>query len=276
MKQPSIKLPKNLEVKGLIWDIENSSYIGDFWSLYDVTPHHIREYPKILTLAWCWYDPSKPMDKQKIHVVGQDDFKGWKAGVNDDTNIVKFGRELLSACDYAVAHNGDGHDVPIMNARIALLGLPDPDPYIQVDTKKMFKQVGQFGSNRLKDLSKRFGVSQKGDPGGYSTWLGFVAGDKKAIKRMKHYNKLDIPGLLELYLLARPRTKTNKVPLNVLLHRPDACPRCGLEGTMVAGMRYKATNTNLYQYFRCKECGGTAKARVPEPKQAMERMKYVV
>jgi DNA-directed RNA polymerase subunit M/transcription elongation factor TFIIS len=273
-KQPKTHIPKN-GVRELIWDIENSAYIGDFWSLYDVTPHHIREYPKILTLAWCWYDPDKPIGKQKVYVVGQDDFKGWKPGVNDDTEIVKFGWELLNACHSAVAHNGDGHDVPIMNARIALLGLPTPEPYIQVDTKKMYKQIGQFGSNRLKDLSKRFGVSQKGDPGGYPTWLGVVAGDKKSIRLMKHYNKLDIPGLLELYILGRARAKTNKVPLNVLLNRPDACPRCGQEGTMIKGMKYRATNTNLYQYYRCNQCGGTAKSRVAEYKQSEERMKYV-
>lgn len=281
MKQPNIKLPKNLEVKGLIWDIENSSYIGDFWSLWDVTPHHIREYPQILTIAWCWYDPEKPIDKQKIYCVGQDDFKGWKPGVNDDTQIVKFGWELLNACDFAVAHNGDGHDVPILNARIALQRLPVVEPYIQVDTKKMFKQVGQFGSLRLKDLSKRYGVSQKGSPGGYETWLRFVAGDKKFIKTMKDYNKKDIPGLLELYEIARPRTKTNKVPMNVLLNRPEACPRCGKEGSMRAGSKYRATNTNLYQYYRCYAetndvvCGGMARLRIPEPKQKTERMKYV-
>ena len=31
-------------------------------------------------------------------------------------------------------------------------------------------------------------------------------------------------------------------------------------------MKYRATNTNLYQYFRCMGCGSNLKSRIAEPK----------
>lgn len=252
-----------MKSRGLVWDIENSSFKVDTWGTYAADAIYIREYPKILTVAWHWIGDNRRNGQPKVYSIGQDDFKGYKRGVNDDTEIVKFLWELLNEADYTVAHNGDNHDSKIAHARMVIHKLPPPSPYKQVDTKKMAKRIGKFGSNTLKNLALQMGHSQKGDPGGYDTWLGCEQGDPKAWKRMKKYNEMDIPPLLDLYLTLRPWDK-QAVPLNVLENRLEQCPKCA-EGKMYAGMKYASNKTGTqYQYFRCNRCGGMAKRRIPE------------
>ena len=253
--------------RGLVWDIETSPIISYNWGIWEQNAIEVIEDYQILSIAWQW------VGEKKVYCIGQDDFKDYKPGVNNDESVVRELWKLLDECDYAVAHNGDSFDVKKANTRFMAYDLPPPSPYKQIDTKKIAKRVSGFTSNRLKDLARELHVAQKGDPGGFATWKGCLAGDKKAWKRMKKYNKQDIPPLMDLYLKFRPWDNSG-FPLNVHEGRPHACPRCG-QDTMIKGMKYRATNTNLYQYYRCKDCGGMAKSRVPEPRQALERMAYV-
>lgn len=253
--------------RGLVWDIETSPLITYTWGIWEANAIELIEDKQILSVAWQW------VGEKKVHVIGQDDFPDYKPGVNNDKEIVKLIRNLLDECDYEVSHNGDQFDVKIANSRMLIHGLTPPSPYKQIDTKKIAKRVGGFTSNRLKDLARDLNVAQKGDPGGFATWKGCLAGDKKAWKKMKKYNKQDIPPLMDIHMRLRAWDKSG-FQMNVAMSRPESCPKCG-DPRMIAGMKYKATNTNLYQYFRCKECGGMAKARIAEYKQSEDRMKYV-
>lgn len=253
--------------RGLVWDIETSPLISYTWGIWQQDVIEVIEDYQILSVAWQW------VDKKTVYVIGQDDFKDWKPGVNSDVNVVKKIWELLDECDYAVAHNGDQFDIKKVNTRMMVHGLTPPSPYKQLDTKKIAKRVAGFTSNRLKHLANDLSVAQKGDPGGFGTWKGCLAGDPKAWAKMKRYNKQDIPPLMDLYLKFRPWDKS-AFPLNVATGRPESCPKCG--GTkMNAGMKYHSTKTGAYQYFRCQSCGGMAKSRIPEYKQATEKVKYV-
>lgn len=256
-----------MQPKGLVWDIETSPLIVYKWDIWSEGIIEMIEDKQILSVAWQW------VGDKKVKVLGQDDFPDYKPGVINDKEIVKFIRNLLDECDYEVAHNGDQFDVKIVNSRMMVHELTPPAPYKQIDTKKIAKRVGGFTSNRLKDLAQSLSVAQKGDSGGFATWKGCLAGDKKAWKQLKKYNKQDIPPLMDLYMKFRPWDKQG-VPMNVHANRPDACPKCG-GVKMMAGMKYRATNTNLYQYFRCRDCGGMARVRLPEYKQSEDRMQYL-
>lgn len=251
MTQPDLK------TRGLVWDIENTSYTVDVWQLYQADAIHIRQYPQIITIAWQW------VGTNRVFVKGQDDFDDYVPGKLNDYSLVAYFREILSQCDYAIAHNGDGHDVPIFNARRDLLGIPAPTPYIQVDTKKIYKRFGKYGSNSLDSLTKQYGMNRKGSPGGYATWLGCEQGDPKAWKKMKQYNKQDIPPLLDLFLQSKSWDK-QVIPLNVMEDRPNACPAC-LGERLEANGKFKSTRTNTYRYYTCLDCGKTdVRSRTPE------------
>lgn len=256
------------KTRTLLYDIETSYIVAGVWDIWNTNAATVIQDWQILCFGYKW------LGEKKIHIVSQDDFKGYKPGKLDDKNVVIALWNLFNEADIVVAHNGNSFDQKKVQARMMVHKMPPPEPYAQVDTKVAMKQVAAHTSNKLADLNRALGLESKLDAGGIDTWTGCMNGDPKAWKHMKKYNKGDIVALEELYLEVRPWMK-NHPAVNVLESRPDACPRCGKEGTMIKGMKYKATNTNLYQYYRCKECGGMAKSRIPEPKQALEKMRYV-
>lgn len=254
-----------MKARILVYDIETSPLVAYTWGTWQTDVIEVIEDYQILTVAWQW------VGEKKVHVKGQDDFKGYKPGVNNDTEIVKLLHSLYDEADAVVAHNGDRFDQKKSLARMLIRGLKPPSPYKQIDTKKIAKRVGAFTSNKLKDLANDMNVAQKGDSGGFETWKGCLEGKKKAWKQMKKYNKQDIPPLMDLYLKFRP-WDNNAVPLNVIEDKPWACPKCAV-GTMHKGTKYRATNNKLYQYYRCSHCGGMSKKRVPE--DSFNKMEFV-
>jgi hypothetical protein len=135
-----------------------------------------------------------------------------------------------------------------------------PTPYRQLDTKKIAKRYFNFTSNKLDDLGVYLGVGKKLKTDA-DLWKFCMAGDKKAWDKMKKYNKQDVILLEKIYLKFRPWVNSHPA-LNVLDGRPKSCNKCG-SNRMNKSMKYLATNTNLYQYYRCQKCGGMAKSRVP-------------
>lgn len=258
---------KSNKARILAWDIETSPLICYTWQTYQTDVIEVIEDFQILTVAWQW------VGEKKVHVIGQDDFKGYKPGVNDDTNIVKKIHELLCEADAEIAHRGDAFDVKKAQARMMIRGLEPPTPFRQIDTLKIAKRVGGFTSNRLKNLAKDLNVAQKGDPGGFETWKGCLAGDKKAWKKMKQYNKQDIPPLVDLYLKFRAWDK-QAIPMNVLNGDYDSCPKCGENKGFVKNYKYRHNKTgNMYQYLKCRSCSGSVQKRVPE--DSFRRVEYV-
>lgn len=257
-------------MKVLIYDIETSYIVTQDkrWGLWDDSPIHreLMQDWQILCFAYKW------LGEKKTHVVAQDDFKGYKPGVLNDKGVVETLHKLFSEADVVVAHNGNSFDQKKVQARMMVHKLPPPLPYQQVDTKLEIRKVAAHTSNKLFDLAQSLELSSKLDAGGIATWDGCMAGDKKAWKRMKKYNKGDVVTLEQLYLEIRPWMKSHPAS-NVIENRPEACPKC-LGTKMHKVMKYRATNTNLYQYYRCFDCGGMAKSRIPEYKQSYERMQY--
>jgi hypothetical protein len=247
-----------MKTRILAYDIETSPLICYTWQTYQTDVIEVIEDFQIRTVAWQW------VGEKKVHCIGQDDFKGYKPGVNDDTEVVKMIHELFCEADAVLAHNGDSFDQKKSQARMMIRGLEPPTPYRQIDTKKIAKRVGAFTSNSLKNLANDLSVAQKGQSGGFDTWKGCLSGDKKAWKQMKKYNKQDIPPLVDLYLRFRPWDK-QAIPLNVMEGDFSACPKCGENEGFIQNYKYRHSKTgNMYQYLRCKACRASISKRVPE------------
>lgn len=238
----------------LIWDIETSPLLSYTWGIWQQDVIKVKEDWQILSVAWKW------LGEKQVHVLGQDDFPGYKPGVNNDFMVVAKIRQLLDEADIVIAHNGDQFDQKKAIARIIIRGLTPPSPYKQIDTKKVAKRYGAFTSNRLKDLAEAMDVARKGSPGGFETWEGCLAGDPKAWAKMKKYNKQDIPPLEEIYLKLRP-FMDNHPGMNLYsVDNFDKCPKCGGGPLHKRGTK-KTTKVGVVQRYQCQNCDGWSQAR---------------
>lgn len=186
------------------------------------------------------------------------DYKGYKAGLHDDRAIVKDLWELFNEADILVAHNGDQFDVKKCNARFTVHGLPPPNTYKTVDTKKVAKSTFGFSSNKLNELGRQLGYGTKEQTGGYQLWIDCMAGKPEAWATMKKYNKRDVELLEKIYLHLRPWMKQHPNLSNFI--EGTVCPKCGsAKGFQRRGFQYNATTK--YRCFRCKNCGGQVRSR---------------
>lgn len=243
-------------MRTLLYDVETSPLTIYSWAIYETNAIKIIKEGQILCFAYKW------LGDKKVRVIGQDDFQDYKPGVLNDKSVVKALWELFDEADVVVAHNGNSYDQKYTQARMMVHNMKPPSPYQQIDTKLVAKRYGRFSSNKLDDLGKSLSLGQKLDAGGFSTWEGCMAGVKKDWNTMKKYNKQDVALLEQLYLHLRPWI-TNHPASNVIGGKPASCKNCGAT-KIYAGMKYRATNTNLYQYFRCMGCGANLKSRIAE------------
>ena len=256
----------NKQAKILLYDIETSGIVAHVWKIWQTDVIRVIEDWDIICFAYKWYG------EKKTHFVAQWDFDDFKPNVRNDKQVVQKLHELFSEADIVIAHNGNSFDQKKVQARMMIHHMPPPLPYRQIDTKLETKKVSAHTSNSLSALAKSLELDPKDDAGGYDTWMNSMAGDKKAQKHFKKYNLQDVNTLEQLYEELRPWMKTHP-QMNVLLGRPEACTKCGKEKTMIKSMKYKATNGNRYQYYRCNNCGGNVTSRVPE--ESYQKMQYV-
>lgn len=240
----------------LLYDIETSPIISYNWGIWEQNAIEVIDDFQILTVAWKW------LDEKRVHVVGQDDLKGYKPGVNNDLEVVKALHKLFDEADVVVAHNGDQFDQKVSQARMMVHGMNPPAPYKQIDTKKVAKKYGRFTSNKLDDLGKGIGLGQKLDTGGFKIWKGCLAGEKKSWAKMKKYNKQDVVLLEQLYLHLRPWI-SNHPSVALANGLAEACPKCG-KGPMRPHKKRKLANTTWKMQYQCENCGGYSTRRFNE------------
>lgn len=255
------------DAKILLWDIETSPIIGYSWGVWQTDLIEVLYDWQVLSIAWKW------LGDKKTHVIGQDDFKDWKPGFNNDIHVIEKAHSLLDEADLVVAHNGDSFDQRKVTARMMVHQMKPPSPYKQVDTKKIAKRYASFSRNNLKYLANDLkNKNKKSNPGGFSTWEGCLKGDKKSWKKLKEYNKQDIESLEELYLKLLPWIQ-NHPNLGRLTNQIEVCPKCGSSKLQKQG--YRVSNVAKYQRMQCQDCGGWCAARISENKNTDQKPAYV-
>ena len=175
--------------------------------------------------------------------------------------------DYLNEADIVIGWNSDSFDIKKLNDYFVRYGFPPYAPIQSVDVMKKKRQVVSSDSNKLDDTGEQWGTGRKTQHDGWDLWVKCAEGDKKSLKHMAEYCIQDLQLTEDNYVYLRGWMKTHPA-MNVFSGRPESCPRCGATGSMQKGMKYRATSANLYQYYRCKECSGMAKSRVPEPKSA--------
>lgn len=231
----------------LIYDIETAPIIGTTWGKYEQNLIWSIQDWYMLCFAYKW------LGDKKTNVVAQPDFKGYKSGSTDDKAVIQKLWELFEEADIVVAHNGNSFDQKKSQARMIYHGLQPPAPYKQIDTKLVARRYFSFTSNKLDDLGEHLGLGRKIQTGGHELWRQCMAGDMKAWRKMKRYNKQDVILLEKVYLHLRPWI-TNHPSRSVLDGRPKACDNCG--GQRLHQHTKKTISKVGYRMqYKCYDCG---------------------
>lgn len=180
----------------------------------------------------------------------------------DDKRIIKGIWELVNEADIVIAHNGEKFDMPKLNSRFIINDLHPPLPYQNIDTLKHIRRQFGFTSNKLDYVNKLLNLERKTDTGGFELWERCMKGEQEALDLMESYNINDVRILEETYLHIRAWIKPHpNMGLFILDETQSRCPSCGSADLIAEGKAYNTT-ANVYEQYRCGNCGSTSRKRL--------------
>ncbi len=187
----------------------------------------------------------------------------YKDNPYDDTPIMESLWALLDEADIVIGHNSDNFDLPKIQTRMLLNGLPPFSNVRRVDTLKIAKKQFAFSSNKLDYIAYCLGLGTKLDTGGLKLWDECLAGNPKAWEKMEEYNCYDVVLTEQVYLTLRPwALGLPNLGLYVDESRKTiVCPCCGSENIRKNGTQTVKTNLSKFQEYYCKDCNAYRRGR---------------
>ena len=242
-RPPYIRKEQPKRVRRLFWDIEVSPNVGFFWRSgfkLAVGPDSIIVERKIICIAYKW-EGEAPVTVLR-----------WDSNQDDESLIRKF-VPILNSADEAVAHYGDGFDMPWFKGRMIILGLPPLGNVKTVDTKAWAAKYFYFNSNKLDYLGKIFGYGGKLETK-YQLWIDIVLHKcHKALDYMAKYCGVDVIKLEKVYKRFQP-WMTAKTHAGVLAgHDKWSCSSCGSKNVRKSKTKVSASGTVTHQML-CNDC----------------------
>lgn len=236
----------------LIFDIETSpmkAYVWKRWMENISLDQTISEWFMI-----CW--AAKWLGEEEVY---SSCLTPSEIAEEDDKRITEELWKLLDEADIVVAHNGKKFDIPKMNSRFILNGLPPCSPYKQIDTCEVSKKSFGFSSSKLDALATYFGFPNK-DKTDFNLWKACLEGNQKALEYMAKYNIKDVVILEKVYIKLRSWIPNH--PNSGLYIESDkpVCPICG-STHMELTSDFKYTHASKFKVMRCTDCGGIARVR---------------
>jgi DNA polymerase elongation subunit (family B) len=247
-------------MKILILDIETAPNLAAVWGLWDqnVSLGQLLDSSYVL----CW----------SAKWLGEKNIKYMSVRDDGEKEMLKGIHALLEEADAVVHYNGTRFDIPTLNKEFVQAGMGPPAPFKQIDLMRVVKKQFRFPSNKLDYVCKALGLGTKVEHKGHELFIKcMMDNDPAAWKLMKKYNKQDVNITEQLYDRILPWIHNHpNVGLYVDSLRP-VCPRCG--STKLGSRGSRATSTLTYERYRCKSCGGWARAinsnRNPERRQRL-------
>jgi len=178
----------------------------------------------------------------------------------NDKRVVKGLWEMFDKADVIVAHNCVKFDNKKARTRFMKYDMGLPSPYQMVDTLLHLRKAGAITSNRLDYIAKGFlGIEGKMEtPKGL--WVDVMDCKPGAMDKMQAYCDVDIRVLEDVYFYFRQYFQPH---INFSLFMEDVnmpkCTTCGSASLKEYG-EY-ATTVNVYQSFKCTDCGALSRAR---------------
>jgi DNA polymerase III epsilon subunit-like protein len=173
--------------------------------------------------------------------------------------VLQTSTKTFIAGGYAM-HNCNAFDFKKINTRFIANGMPPVSPFKPIDTLKIARRYFAFNSNKLDDLGEFLGLGRKLHHEGKELWRKCMAGDEKAWRVMRRYNKQDVILLEKVYLELLPWMKEHP---NLGMYNDElVCPKCGSDDIQMRG--YAMNQTTKYRRFMCNNCGGWGRVTIGE------------
>lgn len=240
----------------LLLDIENAPNVVHTWGLWNqnIAINQIMQPWYILSWAAKW--------------LGEDDVfwdalckhpRAYKNDPTDDKLICESMLDILNQADIIITHNGINHDIPKLKSQFIKHDLKPYSPVKHIDTCKSARGMG-FTSKKLQFIAQHLGIGQKLAHQGHQLWVDCMKPqiDKEAWNVMIEYNCVDINLLEGVYLKLRPWIYNHP---NVNLYSKQKDIRCTKCGGTVTPDGEATTPANVYQAYRCNECGAWSRSR---------------
>lgn len=232
--------------KILYVDIESSPNCGWFWRpshKMSLSHSNIQEERQIILASYAWND-----DKPKTVTWAKDSKSKNKYLKYSDERVVKTLVEQIHKADLVVHQNGNRFDIPWIRGRAMKYGVKLDTNLQMFDTLKKSRAHLNLNSYRLDYLGSFFLEDRKLETGGFGLWLDCIAGDTKALKKMKDYCEKDVELLRDYhkYLL-------NFVPSNnhagAYIGNPKwSCKTCGSTQVRVRKEYYTAAGQPRFNF----------------------------
>lgn len=253
--------------KILLIDIETSFLLAQIWSLWNANTPMDRVIQDTHVLCWC----AKWLDSDEYYVDSLHYHKLYDKDKTNDKKVLESLWKLLDEADVVIGHNGDNFDIKTLNSRFVQQGMMPPSAYRTMDTLKIAKSNFKFTSNRLDNLGRILGVGRKVDTGGFSLWQQIVQyHNRKAFDKMVEYNEQDVFLLEEVYNKLKAWDKKHIIISNYGDLEYTSCTRCGSTHIKRNGHYY--TNTQKYQMYYCKDCGGSMRSSKAEKRDKGQKL----
>lgn len=246
-------------LKVLYIDIETAPMMAYLWRMYQElnTVGAIKNDWYIMSYAYKWLDT--PVDDTYAKTLNMT--AKYKAGSEDDSELVSDLHSLLDEADIVIGHNGDNFDLKKIKARMIKYGMSPPSPYKTIDTLKICRREFGFTSNKLDYVAQYLFNESKLDTGGMTLWLRCIAGEEEAWTTMREYNAQDVELLERVYLKIRPWDRSTA---NLALLSPTdghTCIACASENVEETG-KHVHTPVSTFLGYVCGDCGHQMRGRV--------------
>jgi hypothetical protein len=176
----------------------------------------------------------------------------------DDKRLTTELWKLIDQADIVIGHNLKGYDVPKVQTRFILHGLPPTSPFQIIDTLEIARKNFRFASNRLDYIGQLIRNEGKIHTE-YALWLRCLAGDAKSLNEMLVYNEEDVRLSEDAYVFLRPFMKSHPNMAIYAESTEPSCPTCGSSNIRDSGHYY--TSVNRFLAFRCLDCGAICRSR---------------
>jgi hypothetical protein len=189
---------------------------------------------------------AKFLDEEKIYYFHVD-----PANPRDDSSVVKEAFNLISKCDYLVAHNL-AFDLKMLTARWLFYEFHVVRPFQKICTYQIAKCNFRLTSNKLEYLAKYLGVIEKLDHGkfpGMELFKQCAQGNLEAFKELEDYNVRDVVTLEAVFL--KLRRYDSRIRFSYFTQE-NTCSCGSREFREVDPI---ATSTGIFRTHQCVECG---------------------